>query len=65
MSDVPHTAIGSWSGYIYQGICATYHVLKLYYVKDYTLSLDSYEDFSIFDSADKIVSLHQYNTPGI
>lgn len=64
MSDVPHTAIGSWSGYIYQGICAAYHVLKLYYdkgeaVKDYTLSLDSYEDFSIFDSADKIVSLHQ------
>lgn len=64
MSVVPHTAIGSWSGYIYQGICAAYHVLKLYYdkgeaVKDYTLSLDSYEDFSIFDSADKIVSLHQ------
>lgn len=64
MSDTPHTAIGSWSGYIYQGICAAYHVLKLYYdkgeaVKDYTLSLDSYEDFSIFDSADKIVSLHQ------
>ena len=46
MSDVPHTAIGSWSGYMYQGICAAYHVLRLYYdkgetVKDYALSLDS------------------------
>lgn len=64
MSDVPHTAIGSWSGYIYQGICAAYHVLRLYYdngdaVNGYSLSLDSYEDFSIFDSKGKIVSLHQ------
>lgn len=33
MSDAPHTAIGSWSGYIYQGICAAYHILKLYYDK--------------------------------
>lgn len=64
MSDAPHTAIGSWSGYIYQGICAAYHVLKLYYdngdaVKDYALSLDSYEDFSIFNDEGKIISLHQ------
>ena len=64
MSDAPHTAIGSWSGYIYQGICAAYHVLKLYYdkgdaVKDYALSLDSYEDFSIFNHEGKIISLHQ------
>lgn len=24
MSDTPHTALGSWSGYIYQGMCAAY-----------------------------------------
>lgn len=64
MKDALHTAIGSWSGYIYQGICAAYHVLRLYYdkgdaVKGYSLSLDSYEDFSIFDANGKIVSLHQ------
>jgi len=59
-----HSAIASWSGYIYQGLCAVYHVLYLYYqegyrVKDYSLALDSYEDFAIMDNPNHIASLHQ------
>lgn len=59
-----HTAIPNWSGYIYQGLCAAYVALRLCVeepdkAQKYSLSLDSYEDFSIHDENDKIVGLHQ------
>ena len=59
-----NSAIGSWSGYIYQGLCGILVVLRMLKedaekYKNYSLQLDSYEDFSILDSNGKIVSLHQ------
>lgn len=59
-----NSAIGSWSGYIYQGLCGILVVLRMLKdnaekYKSYSLQLDSYEDFSILDSDGKIVSLHQ------
>lgn len=59
-----NSAVGSWAGFIYQGLCGVYHVLSLLLqngelYKDYKLSLDSYEDFAILDEHDKLVSLHQ------
>ena len=61
---IENSALGSWAGYIYQGLCGVYHALSLLltdeakYV-DYYLNLDSYEDFSILDGNKHIVSLHQ------
>lgn len=60
----PHTAIGTWAGYIYQGCCALLYVLRLLgdgraQYEGYSLRLDSYEDFSIHNEQDKITSLHQ------
>lgn len=61
--DSPHTAITTWSGFIYQGKVAIYHVLHLLKdsedCNDFSLQLDSLEDFSILDSTGKIISLHQ------
>jgi predicted DNA-binding ribbon-helix-helix protein len=61
---INNTAIGSWSGFIYQGLCALYHCLKL--IKNnkeqcvtLKLSLDSFEDFAILDNQDNVLSLHQ------
>ncbi|MBR1461767.1 MAG: hypothetical protein IJ604_00080 [Prevotella sp.] len=59
-----NSAIGSWSGYIYQGLCGALVVLRMLKenaaaYKDYSLQLDAYEDFSIFDDKKKIYSLHQ------
>ena len=67
-----NSAIGSWSGYIYQGMCAVYvvlnHILKEYdsnsngnldKIRDYLLYLDAYDDFSIHDENNKAISLHQ------
>lgn len=59
-----NSAIGSWAGFIYQGLCGLYHCLSLI-AKDkdryngYKLYLDSYEDFAIMDDRGKLVSLHQ------
>lgn len=59
-----NSAIGSWSGYIYQGLCGLLVVLRMIR-KDrkvyhgYSLQLDAFEDFTIFDENDKIYSLHQ------
>lgn len=63
-SQTNNSAIGSWAGYIYQGLVGIYHSLHLMHKQGnkcvgYKLSLDSYEDFSIFDSTGKIESLHQ------
>lgn len=59
-----NSAIGSWAGFIYQGLCGLYHCLRLIAedrdkYKDYKLYLDSYEDFAIMADNDKLVSLHQ------
>ena len=65
-----HSAIGSWSGYIYQGMCAVYVVLnailKEYQsnknvdlIKGYLLYLDAYDDFSIHNENNQAISLHQ------
>lgn len=62
-----HSAADTWSGFIYQGKVALYHVLKLIIEKDHVdgidLQLDSLEDFAIirYDENDNIVpiSLHQ------
>lgn len=62
--EIENSAIGSWAGYIYQGLCALYHVLKLINedkgkYADYQLSLDAFEDFAILDSNSMVISLHQ------
>lgn len=59
-----NSAIGSWAGFIYQGLCGLCYCLKLIAedrekYKGYKLYLDSYEDFAIMDERGKLVSLHQ------
>lgn len=65
-----HSAIGSWSGYIYQGMCAVYVVLdrmlreyesdnNAEQISGYLLYLDAYDDFSIHDENNQAISLHQ------
>lgn len=59
-----NSAIGSWSGYIYQGLCGVLVVLRMLKenkedYKGYSLQLDAYEDFSILDEQGQIVSMHQ------
>lgn len=60
---LPHTAIPSWSGFIYQGKVAIYHVLTLLErpneCEGNSLQLDSLEDFSILDAAGTPKSMHQ------
>jgi hypothetical protein len=58
-----HSAADSWSGFIYQGKVALYHVLRLL-INDnqsvnYQLQLDSLEDFAIVDINIQPISLHQ------
>ncbi|NVJ53931.1 MAG: hypothetical protein HWD90_09540 [Campylobacteraceae bacterium] len=54
-----NTAISSWSGFVYQGKVAIYHVLLELDKSNYTLQLDSLDDFAIIDANNHIVSLHQ------
>lgn len=59
-----NSAIGSWSGFIYQGLCGLLVALRMIRdepdrYKEYSLQLDGFEDFSIFDENGKIFSLHQ------
>lgn len=60
-----NSAIGSWAGYIYQGLCAIYVVVRMIKeeqadeYKNYTFYIDSFEDFSIHDETGMAVSLHQ------
>ena len=61
-----HSAADTWSGFIYQGKVALYHVLKLINEKDSVdglhLQLDSLEDFAIIryeNSQPKPITLHQ------
>ncbi len=58
---VSNTAIPSWSGFVYQGKVALYHVLRLLCDNkdcDYALQLDSLEDFTI-KNENTFISLHQ------
>lgn len=61
-----HTAAATWSGFIYQGKVALYHVLNLLNADSdnvkYSLQLDSLEDFAIVEKVDgeiKPITLHQ------
>ncbi len=66
---LPHTAIPTWSGFIYQGRVGLYHVLKQLNIKPETeinellFQIDSIEDFTILKSnpngVDIPVSMHQ------
>lgn len=66
---LPHTAIPTWSGFIYQGRIALYHTLKLHNEKKRNdcdhlyLQIDSIEDFSIvkYDEQKNIIpiTMHQ------
>lgn len=66
---LPHTAIPTWSGFIYQGRVALYHVLKLLNIKneneinELVLQIDSIEDFTILKSiavgGHTPISMHQ------
>ncbi len=61
--DSPHTAITTWSGFVYQGKVAICHVLHLLNdsvdCSEFTLQLEYFDDFSILDGAEGIISLHQ------
>lgn len=58
-----HTAITTWSGFVYQGKIATYHCLQLLQknIKQdgISLQLDYFEDFSVVNKDGKAISLHQ------
>lgn len=57
-----HSAISTWSGFVYQGKVALYQTLKILNnninAQDYSLQLDSLEDFAILH-AEVIKSIHQ------
>ncbi len=60
----PHSAIPSWSGFVYQGKVALLHSIHLIsqkgdLAKNYKLQLDSIEDFAILNSNDEPLSIHQ------
>ena len=47
-----NSAIGTWSGFIYQGLCGVLVALRMLEtgaeeINEYKLQLDGYEDFSI------------------
>lgn len=59
-SKYPHSAISTWSGFVYQGKVALYHCLKLINQGDYDfqLQLDSTDDFAIYKN-NELISAHQ------
>lgn len=64
LSTIENTAMASWSGFIYQGLCALQHALKLL-DQDWDsaitklLSLEAYEDFAVLNQKGEIESFHQ------
>ena len=58
--EYPHSAISTWSGFVYQGKVALYHCLKLINQGDteFELQLDSTDDFAIYKDG-KLISAHQ------
>ncbi|MEA9417288.1 ABC-three component system protein [Aeromonas caviae] len=59
-SKYPHSAISTWSGFVYQGKVALYHCLKLINegYSGFELQLDSTDDFAIYKDG-KLISAHQ------
>lgn len=59
-SKYPHSAISTWSGFVYQGKVALYHCLKLINEGDseFELQLDSTDDFAIYKNG-VLISAHQ------
>lgn len=62
-ASLPHTAVATWGGYIYQGKVALYHCLTLIldnlnYSENFWLQLDSIDDFAILSSG-TCKSIHQ------
>lgn len=59
-SNYPHSAISTWSGFVYQGKVALYHCLKLINEGDseFELQLDSTDDFAIYKNGN-LISAHQ------
>lgn len=57
-----HSAISTWSGFVYQGKVALYQTLKIFNddnnAQNYSLQLDSLEDFAILHG-EVIKSIHQ------
>lgn len=56
------SAIASWSGFIYQGKIALYHCIQLLINDDSQtdhLKVESLDDFVVYDSKGKALSLHQ------
>lgn len=68
-NQLPHTAIPTWSGFIYQGRVGLYHILKQLNIKteneinELLFQIDSIEDFTILESnASSVytpISMHQ------
>lgn len=62
------SAADSWSGFVYQGKVALYHVLRLLIDDNlsasYHLQLDSLEDFAIVDENITALTLHQVKALG-
>ena len=63
-NDSPHTAISTWSGYVYQGKIALFHTLKLLVADraqtlNHKLQLESADDFAILSQSNIHLSLHQ------
>lgn len=59
----PHTAISTWSGFVYQGKLALYHCLEVISSnyeasRDLKLQLESQDDFAIFRNQ-QCLSMHQ------
>lgn len=59
--ELDNSALGSWAGYVYQGLCGIYHCIRLIgedrdKYAGYKLFLDSYEDFAIMNDADELVA---------
>ncbi|OEC54247.1 MULTISPECIES: ABC-three component system protein [unclassified Aeromonas] len=59
----PHTAISTWSGFVYQGKLALYHCLEMMSSgyeasRDLRLQLESQDDFAIF-RGQQCISMHQ------
>ena len=64
VTDPPHTAISSCSGYIYQGKIALMHCLKLFenlgaQAKELSLEIESLDDFAIKNGDGSYRSMHQ------
>jgi len=57
------SAIASWSGFVYQGKVALYHIIKM--LSENTLNADDYlklehlDDFAIFNNNHQAISVHQ------